>query len=142
MAKEKKIAVCRQHWTAFVVPAFIALLLFVTLVSSLGHISIDTALFLLAMIALCALDIFISYKTTYIAITETKLIGHIGFIRSKTLATPLSKVQNIGISNGLLGKIFRYHTITIDNAGTGTSEFVFKRMAKAEEFVSLVHDRT
>lgn len=83
---------------------------------------------------------YITYRTTYIAITETKIIGHMGFIKSKTMSTPLSKVQSIGLSNGLLGKIFGYHTVSVSHAGTDKIDFIFHHMAKAEDFSDKVNE--
>lgn len=146
MAKESKIAVCRRHWSGFVVPGFFCVLF---ILGGIGTLFIDTEirnklaamLLMLAIAAVIAGYIFVSYKFTYsIVLTETKLIGHKGLIRSKTLTAPLSKVQDIGLSNGLMGKILGYHTVTISSAGTASTEFVFIHMAKAQEFVDTVND--
>lgn len=146
MAKEKEIAVCRQHWSHFFAPGFFCALfalgaagvLFID--AELGH-KLLAMLVLLAIAAVIAVYILISYRFTYsIVLTETKLIGHKGLIRSRTLTAPLSKVQDIGLSNGLMGKILGYHTVTISSAGTSSTEFVFLRMARAQEFVDAVND--
>lgn len=146
MAKEKEIAVCRRHWSGFVVPGFFCVLF---VLGAIGMLFIDAAignrlaamLVMLAIAAVIAGYIFISYKFTYsIVLTETKLVGHKGLIRSKTLTAPLSKVQDIGLSNGLMGKIFGYHTVTISSAGTANTEFVFIHMAGAQKFVDAVND--
>ena len=146
MAKEKQIAVCRQHWSGFIVPGFFCVLfvlggicmLFIDV--AIGH-KLLAMLIMFVIAAVIAGYIFISYKFTYsIVLTETKLIGHKGLIRSKTLTAPLSKVQDIGLSNGLMGKILGYHTVTISSAGTANTEFVFIHMAKAQQFVDAVND--
>lgn len=142
--KEKKLCVCRKHWTAYIIPVTLVIICVITAFVGLGNDGAEGAApagALLGFAVLIAICVLIDYKSEYIAITETKLIGHRGFIKSKTLSTPLSKVQSVGLSNGLLGKVFKYHTITVDNAGTGTTEFVFKRMANAQEFVDKVNER-
>lgn len=146
MAKEKQIAVCRRHWSGFFVPGFFCALFVLGAAAALfidaeiGH-RLLAMLIMLAIAAVIAGYIFVSYKFTYsIVLTETKLVGHKGLVRSKTLTAPLSKVQDIGLSNGLMGKILGYHTVTISSAGTASTEFVFIHMARAQEFVDAVND--
>lgn len=138
---DKKISECRQHWTGFILHGILAFFSFMSGISGItegGDNSTEAAVLSFAVALLFVLYIFISYKFTYIRLTDKKIEGHTGFIKSKTLSTPLSKVQSIGLSNGLMGKIFKYHTITIDNAGTSITEYKFKRMAHAKEFVQSV----
>lgn len=130
MEKEKKLMVCRQHWATFLLKGILALFCI-----AVGFGGARPLIFVGLFIILYAV---ISYMTTYAALTETKLIGHVGFLKSKTLTTQLSKIQDIGIENGLLGKIFGYHTIVFTNAGTAGAEMVFKNMAKAHAFVDAV----
>lgn len=142
MAKEEKIVVCRQHWAAFLLDGVICAFFLCLAIASMGmkNPSVGYTVFLFLVAAFFAARIFVSYMFTYIVLTKTKIVGHIGFIKSKILTTPLSKVQNIGLSNGLLGKIFGYHTVTISDAGGAGVEFVFPRMAKAQEFVDAVQN--
>lgn len=144
MAKEKYVAKCRKHWSVFLRRGLTAL--FFLLLSFVAYSSNDDQtlhkawIAFLAIAALIILSSIVVYATEYIAITDTKLIGHRGFIHSKQLSTPISKIQNIGLSNGLFGKLLNYHTITIDNAGTGHTEFVFTHMAKAKDFANKVEE--
>lgn len=141
--KGKTIAECRPHWCRFIVQGVLgfgclaygiwAILNRDTLIQNGSGQAAPFALFVGIV---CFVYIFITYKFTYISLTETKVEGHIGFIRSKTLSTPISKVQGISLSNGLLGKIFRYHTVSISSAGTAGTEYVFKHMAHAKEFAN------
>ena len=142
MKKEKRIAECRLHWTAFIVKGFfIALFVMIGLVELIYFAgNVGFALFFFAVAAIIFGYAYITYKTTYIAMTESTIIGHTGFIKSKIMSTPLSKVQSIGLSNGLLGKIFGYHTVTVSHAGTDRIDFVFERMAKGEEFSAKVNE--
>ena len=141
--KEKNIAVCRKHWSCFILPVFFVVICLLLAIVALLSLSDGGAgavcIVLLVAAAVVLLNALIGYKTTYIALTETKIIGHIGFIRSRTLMTPLSKIQNVGLSNGLLGKILDYHTVTLSDAGGSLTEYVFKRMAHARDFADAVH---
>ena len=60
---------------------------------------------------------FIRFLTTELALTNKKVIGKFGLIRTHSIASTLNKIQNISISSGLFGKIFRYGTIKIETAG-------------------------
>lgn len=143
MSKEKKIAVCYKHWTAFFPQGLVAavFLLFSAASAVQKDMPKPVAIGCLAVSLLVILYIFVSYKSDYIALTETRIIGHQGFFNSRTISTPLSKVQTIGIENGLGGKLLRYHTITVNNAGTDGTEFIFKRMAKARQFVATAQEK-
>lgn len=139
--EKRVIAECKPHWTGFVWHVLYAILFAMIGISALiddGEGSKETAILAFFLTVYLVLYIFVTIKFTYIRLTESKVEGHVGFINSKTLSTPISKIQGIGLSNGLMGKIFRYHTILIDNAGTSKPEYKFKRMAHAKEFVNAV----
>lgn len=142
--KEKRIVVCRKHWTVFLWNGILAAVLVAFGLSMINDpemkagISACIIMFLPALLLI--VSAFITYKTDYIALTETRIIGHKGFIRSRKISAPLSKVQNIEIGNGLFGKIFNYHTLIIDNAGTAGKEFRFTRATNAERFMEKAYD--
>lgn len=144
MPKEKLVAVCRPHWACFIGRWLLALLFIMTGVNgftSEGAGSVGAAIFAFIIAGFCIASALVMMSTTYLGMTGTKIVGHKGFIRSKTLSTPLSKVQNVSIESGLFGKMLGYGTVTISDAGTATTEFVFKRMANAGGFIEQVQDR-
>lgn len=146
MVKEKKtnekiIMQCHKHWINFAKSIVVAIILFyLAIVFAVGKVLSVTAVIVLIAIIVIA-RAYIMYKTDYIELTETQIVEHRGFIRSKSKAAPLSKIQNVAYSNGLFGKIFHYHSITIDNAGSDHAEYVWKNMANAQEFVKAVQER-
>ena len=142
MAKENRIAVCRRHWSAFFLPGLIGVIFFVLGIASLKLDDWSAWYLIIPLIIVvgCAGYIYISYQTTYILLTTTSVIGHKGFIKSHTLTAPLSKVQDMGLSNGLGGKILGYHTVTLSSAGSARTEFVFPHMARAQKFVDAVQE--
>lgn len=140
MTGEKKIAVCRPHWSGFLGRIILCVIFLIVAISGLITHEADMFIAGLVLAAIFALSILISCRSTYLKLTETKLIGHIGFIKSRTLSTPLSRVQDISLSNGLFGKILGYHTIMISSAGTSGTEYIFRRMAKAKEFADAVQN--
>lgn len=137
--REKTIIECRPHWTGFIFSGLFALFWFWASVHTFldrNLYYVQNAIIYFVFGAVIILRIFITIKFTYLRLTETKIEGRKGFIKSRTLSTPLSKVQFVRLSNGLIGKIFEYHTIIIASAGTSIfAQDRFRRMDNAKEFV-------
>lgn len=57
-----------------------------------------------------------------LAITNKRVIGKVGVMKTKSLDAPLNKIQNVAVSQPFFGKIFNYSTIRIDTAA-GNFEF-------------------
>lgn len=68
----------------------------------------------------------ITYNTTELAVTNKRVIGKAGFIRSASLDTPLNKIQGVAVSSGLFGKIFNYGNVEIQSAGDKLVFFAIK----------------
>ena len=62
-------------------------------------------------------------RTQYIRLTDQRLIGHSGFIRSIRMTTPLEKIGDISVSSDLLGKLFGYATIRITTVSNSVYSF-------------------
>lgn len=60
---------------------------------------------------------FIRYKTTELAITNKRVIAKFGFISRHTIELNINKVESIQVSQGILGRIFDYGSLTISGAG-------------------------
>lgn len=140
MNKKQPLAVCRRHWVQFIPQGIFSAIFMLLAIASLTTgdpigFKLKMFAFLLLIAAGFAVYVAVAHKSDYIALTPTQIVGHKGVIRSKTLSTPLSKVQDIGLSSGLVGKALGYQTITIRSAGTAGTEFVFTAMARAQEFV-------
>jgi len=133
---EEYIAVCRKHWSIFIGRGLIALVWLGVLLQKQGNALYALVTFGIPLLLI--LDAVVEYKTNYIAITRTKIVAHMGFIRTQDFSTPLNKIQAIGLSSGLFGKLLGYHKITIDHAGTGRSEYQFDGMADAKDFVGVL----
>lgn len=71
--------------------------------------------------------------TTEIAITDKRIVGKVGLLKTKSLDAPLNKVNNVSVSNGLMGKLFNYGTIRID---TSSGVYEFDCIKDAEGFKS------
>jgi len=73
--------------------------------------------------------------TTELCLTNKKIVGKIGFLKTKSLDAPLDKINNISVSSGFWGKILNYGNVRID---TSSGIFEFSYIKNAEEFKTSV----
>lgn len=73
----------------------------------------------------------IKVLTTELIITNKRLYGKVGLINTKTLDTPLNKVNNVSVSSGLGGKIFKYGRIQVTSS---SGEYNFDAIRSPESF--------
>lgn len=66
-----------------------------------------------------------------LAITTHKICGKVGIIKTVEMNSPIHQVQNVKVSNGLLGKIFRYGTVNIT---TTSGVYDFKYVKNPKDF--------
>ena len=123
---EKVLVECKTHWMRSLVP-----LLFLFLFSAGAIYFLFCGQFtdfgiMMVPVLFCAVVVLIQQKTSYLRMTETAIIGKVGLIRTKKMASPISKVNDVSVHSGLLGKIFGYSTVYISTAGSVGSEYVFK----------------
>lgn len=113
------------HWARLVGPGIIALLFLI------GGIA-GKAFFggLLIAVLIMAFPV-IQMLTTHLVITSKRLYGKVGLIRTKTLDTPLNKVNTVSVASGLFGKIFGYGTLHITSS---SGSYSFSGIASPEVF--------
>lgn len=143
MRKHEKILVeCKTHWMRSIVPILLLLLSLFGAVSFLISGQFTDFGIMLVPVLICALVILIQQKTSYLRMTETAIIGKVGLIWTKKMASPISKINDVSVHSGLLGKIFGYSTVHISTAGSVGAEYIFKyvRGGKAfqQEFLSKI----
>jgi uncharacterized membrane protein YdbT with pleckstrin-like domain len=68
----------------------------------------------------------VELMTSEFAVTTTRLIFKVGLIARYTTELLLSKVESIGVNQGLLGRIFNYGDLTV--TGTGGARELFHRV--------------
>lgn len=135
------VVVCRQHWMTLAAPVVLlaaALLLSVVLVAL--HLTAVAAL----LVLLCLLDLIlqaIKLRSTVLYMTDTVVVGHTGVLRTKQLMSPVSKIQDISVSNGVFGKLLGYATVTVSTAGSARTSYRFPNVTNymdlQSEFVEL-----
>ena len=137
---EEYVAVCRKHWYIVFRAIVIGLVIVLFSMQWDGNALYDLVRFGIPLLII--VSAIAEYKTNYIGVTRTKIVVHMGFLKTVDSNTPLNKIQAISLSSGLFGKLFGYHKITIDHAGTGRSEYQFNHMANAKDFVYVVEHMT
>lgn len=74
----------------------------------------------------------INVWTTELAITNRRIIAKTGLIRRNTIELKVTRVESLGVDQGILGRIFNFGSITIK--GTGGSNAPIPYIAKPLEF--------
>lgn len=129
------------HWIIFVGAGIIALILLVFFVLPMA-VAIQTgsnsaggwlALMLPLFVVLPAV---ITYLTSELVITDRRVLIKVGFIRRRTLEMFISKIESVGVNQGLVGRLLDYGTVTI--RGTGGSAEPFRKIAHPLEFRNCV----
>lgn len=144
---ENALAVCRQHKAVIAVrgglgglmiAAGIFFMVAALIEKDMGAVLVICGLVLVIGGAVLILDAYVGYRSTYLSLGETRLMGHKGFLSSTTLKAPLAKIEDIEVHDGLLGKALGYGTIKITDAGRAGTEFVFPFMEHPHAFADAV----
>jgi uncharacterized membrane protein YdbT with pleckstrin-like domain len=134
LAGERIVYRARLHWSIF-----LASLTAIVLGIALGIIlSIYAPAYWYAGAALVGIGFLIAigpairYASSEFAVTDKRVVAKLGFIERESLETLLSKIEAIGVDQGILGRMLGFGTITI--TGTGGTEESFPRIAEPLEF--------
>lgn len=123
----KPVVTCKKHWSALIPTAVITLLL----IYAAFHVK-EWYICILAAVILCGVD-YLIVNSVCLVLTASDITGKVGIIKSAKLAAPLSKVQDVEIDSGLLGKVLGFSTVKVSTAGSGRTEFVFKNVTNGPE---------
>lgn len=66
-----------------------------------------------------------------LALTDRRIYGKTGIINTKSVDSPISKVNSVSIEQGFWGKVFRYSTVLIS---TSSGNYKFDFLKDAERF--------
>lgn len=104
-------------------------------------IYIPGAILSLAVIGIVMLlAAFIQRRTTEMAVTNKRVVIKTGWISRKTVELNLSKVENIAVDQGIIGRVFDYGTITV--VGTGGTREPFKGVQAPLAFRRAVQEQS
>lgn len=74
---------------------------------------------------------YIRARNTELAITNKKVFGKTGIFSTKTMDTPLNKINNVSVSRKLLGNILHYSSMDISSS---SGSYVFHYVKDADQF--------
>jgi uncharacterized membrane protein YdbT with pleckstrin-like domain len=121
------------HRIIYVVPALFAVagvvFAIVTMQQS-GPLPLAIALIVLGLLPIAWARIV--DMSSEFAVTDRRVIIKVGFIQRRTLETMLSKVEGIGVDQGVFGRLVNLGTVTV--TGTGGTHEQFKSVAAPLEF--------
>lgn len=127
---ERVVYRARLHRMLYTIPATIALL-------AAGALLIpdDAAPWIAGALGAAALIAFIVahvvWSSSEFAVTDMRVIAKTGWLQRETDETLLSKVEAIGVDQGLLGRILGYGTVHI--TGTGGTRETFRKISRPLE---------
>lgn len=134
LTDERVVCSARVHWIVFVPAGFFLLLLLMGLGATAGEKAESSAA--LAAIAWPGISLLLwalsARASSELAITTRRVIARTGFIRRETLELPLTQVEDLQLTQGILGRVFSYGTIRIN--GTGGAHAPIARIADPLEF--------
>lgn len=135
MKKPDNIIVeCRPHLVTRIVFYVFAGIWLVLAFMYLFNAEFKTFAIFLALAAIFVLIALVRKQSRVLYLTESSVSGKIGLLKTTEMTSPISKVQDISVSSNLFGKIFRYQTITVSTAGSGSIEYIFRRMTNVTMF--------
>jgi hypothetical protein len=128
---ERVLYKTRLHWIAFFKPAVI-IVAGLVLSAVIRRLWLDPPWLWLIGLVLVAIGAgsgfvrFVEVMTSEFAVTTTRLIFKVGLIARYTTELLLSKVESIGVTQTLAGRLLNYGDITV--TGTGGAREVFRRV--------------
>jgi uncharacterized membrane protein YdbT with pleckstrin-like domain len=130
LAGERVLYKTRLHWVMFARPGVVALA-GVVLAVVLRPVQdppwlwmIGAAVTLIGL--LWGLVHYVEVMTSEFAVTTSRLIFKVGLISRYTTELLLSKVESIGVQQGLVGRLLNFGDLTV--TGTGGAREVFRRV--------------
>jgi uncharacterized membrane protein YdbT with pleckstrin-like domain len=131
---ERIVYRARLHWIIFGASiAVVALGLVLAIVlQSTQHDYWYLGIALAGIGLLLAIGPAIRYLSSEFAVTDKRVLAKHGFIERESIETLLTKIEAIGVDQGIIGRLLDYGSITI--TGTGGTEESFPRISSPLEF--------
>jgi len=139
MPGEQVVHRAHLHWAAFLWPIvwFIAAVWLFSVGGDTAPVFGTLVLFLVFPPAIIAA--LIARRTSEFAVTNKRVLIKTGLIRRHSLETLVSKIESIGVSQGILGRLLDFGTIVV--SGTGGSKDPFHRIADPMQFRRKVQEQ-
>jgi uncharacterized membrane protein YdbT with pleckstrin-like domain len=134
LAGEQIVYRARLHWIIFGVSIALVVvgIVLAIILQATQHDYWYLGMALVGIGLLFAIGPAIRYISSEFAVTDKRVLAKHGFIERESIETLLSKVEAIGVDQGVLGRVLDYGSITI--TGTGGTEEFFPRISSPLEF--------
>ncbi len=93
----------------------------------------------LLLSVLTFLGAYATYSTSEFGVTNKRVLIKTGFMGRRSLEILLTKVEGIGVEQGILARVLGYGSITVN--GTGGSKEAFHRIYSPFEFRKQVQEQ-
>jgi uncharacterized membrane protein YdbT with pleckstrin-like domain len=127
------------HWLVFILPTLLLIAAIWLFFSLGGTVAKFLALILIVGVLVTGLHALVERMTSEFAVTNKRVLIKTGLIRRHSLETLLGKIESIGVSQSILGRILGFGTIVI--SGTGGSKEPFHRIANPMMFRRRVQEQ-
>lgn len=130
-------------WLAILPKVIESVILFIVAAyakSALYFLGVGELITIVCIVIALAIIIVTVLKITHteLAPSSKKLIGKIGIINTKSMDSPLNKINNVSVDQGLFGKIFGYSKITVS---TSSGNYVFDYILSGDAFKNTVMEQ-
>ncbi len=125
----------KLHWVAYGGASALGL---IALISVAAGVAVVGGFFL-ALAIVAAVVASVAVSSSEFAVTNKRVLIKVGWLNRRSLEILLSKVESIGVEQGLGGKIMGYGTIVVK--GTGGTDEPFKNIAAPFEFRKRVQEQ-
>lgn len=124
------------HWKVFALPVFFALASLVLILSSflipvVAGLAIPGYI-LLAPAAIIGVERWIRFSASEFAVTDRRVLIKVGVIRRHSVELLLEKVEGIGITQSIPGRLLNFGSIEV--TGTGGTHETFHEISAPMEF--------
>jgi len=122
---ERVVHVTKLHWFLYLpaiglgVLALACLPLSQSLSAELAPVAWVAAAILAALALVAWLRGFVRRSTTELAVTDRRVVFKSGLLHRHTIEMNLAKVESVDVDQSILGRIFRYGTVTVHGTGGG-----------------------
>lgn len=136
MPEEQVLYRAQLHWAMFFPPAValaVGFVLFVIIVASRGRATLYLliCLFIFIVGILSGISAVVSYYSTEFALTNKRVIAKTGVLQRRSIELLLPKVESIGVTQPIMGRLLDYGTIVV--TGTGGTKELFRNIASPLE---------
>lgn len=132
MEGERIIAKASLHWSIFLGPVVLSLII--------ALIAVNGASWLLIIALLCIIGAYLNFSSAEFGVTNRRVIAKWGVISRHSVEMNLDKVEGVSVNEGIIGSKLGYGTVIVN--GTGGSHEAFPNIANPLAFRKQILEHT